>query len=312
MADVTNSTPSYLGGDDNVLSGCLCYLGGSDSISGSQSGYVDGSSSELSGCPSYLCGSNNETSSQPCHLSGLSDIIDNISGYVHGEDNGLSSFAAYLLGSTDETSSQTAYTVGSIFDTTIAYLSGNLFVKDSQSAFIPGLSGNVTGEQFSYCFGIQRYSVDAYLIGVYPGGGDYMPTVDYIWLKTSDLSLSKKFKVIAQDYDDGTLEKSEEVNKTIGGGIDHSVGAVYKTWSPIIRVRHTETETDYGDKDDLEYFYELNNPNGTPSNDITFIDHHSTEYTVHTVGKLSKNAMGCQLDGECAWFLYRLQFMRVQ
>lgn len=137
---------------------------------------------------------------------------------------------------------------------------------------------------------------------------------DYIWLKTSDggATKSKKFKVLTQDYDDGTLEKAEEVNKTIGGGIDHSVGAVYKTWAPIIRVRHTETEADYGNVADLEYFFSLNNPNGIPSNDITFIDHHQTTYIVHLVGKLTKNLLSCEIEGTEAWYLYKLNFMRVQ
>jgi hypothetical protein len=141
-----------------------------------------------------------------------------------------------------------------------------------------------------------------------------MAQVDYIWLKTSDggATRSKKFRVLQQDYDDGTLEKAEDVQKTIGGGIDNPVGAVYKTWSMIIRVRHTETEVDYGNVEDLEYFWKLNNPNGTPSNDITFIDHHQVEYTVQTVGKLTKNLMGCQVEGECAWYLYKLQLMRIQ
>ena len=139
-----------------------------------------------------------------------------------------------------------------------------------------------------------------------------MATTDYITFETSDEEVEKKFRVLLQDYDDGTEEKAEEVKRTIGGGIDHSVGAIYKTWSMIIRVREEETEDGYGDRDDLVYFYSLNNPNGTPSNDITFTDHHGEEHIVHTVGSLSKDIMGCELEGPDAWYLYRLNLLRVQ
>lgn len=138
--------------------------------------------------------------------------------------------------------------------------------------------------------------------------------VDYIWLKTSDsgTTLSKKFRVIAQDYDDGTLERGGDADITIGGGLSYSMGAIYKTWSTTIKVRHTETETDYGDIWDLEYFYDLNNPNGTPSMDITFIDHHEVTYTVRLVGKMSKSLLSCVITGSCAWFIYKLNLMRIQ
>lgn len=137
---------------------------------------------------------------------------------------------------------------------------------------------------------------------------------DFIWLKTSDagITLSKKFRVIAPDYDDGTIERSEDFNKTIGGGFDQSVGAIYKRWGMVIRVRHTEPLVDYGDMDDLVFFYSLNNPNGNPSNKLTLIDHHETEYQVYTSGNLTKSLMGCQIEGECAWYIYGLEFIKVQ
>ena len=204
---------------------------------------------------------------------------------------------AYLLGGSSSSS-----------DTSV-YLSGSVLISDSQSAYIVGPAETVNKSVSAYCSGMTRSSIHAYI-----GEGLEMAQVDYIWLKTSDsgATLSKKFRVLQQDYDDGTLEKAENINRTIGGGVDHSVGGVYMTWSMVIRVRHTETETDYGNKDDLEYLWGLNNPNGTPSNDITFIDHHQVQYTVHTVGKLTKNLLGCQVEGECAWYLYKIKLMRVQ
>jgi hypothetical protein len=196
----------------------------------------------------------------------------------------------------------------SVNDNSPSYLKGNEEPKSSQSAYVCKMANNTFVRLFGYCCGMIRNTTNVYL------EGEPMAQVDYIWLKTSDggATKSKKFRVIQSDYDDGTLEKAEDLKKTIGGGIDHSVGEVYVTWSMVIRVRHEEPEADYGNKEDIEYFYSLNNPNGTPSNDITFIDHHQVEYTVHTVGKLTKNLLGTQIEGECAWYLYKLQLIRVQ
>lgn len=243
----------------------------------------------------------------------MADVSTSISSYSDGQDNGLSNADAYTRGQDSNLSNVSIYAEGNLFSSgdQPAYTKGNVFLKDNQLAFITGLTSGITSKCFAYLIGITTNSISAYLEGEQ---GEEMAQVDYIWFKTSDggATLSKKFKVVQPDYDDGTLEKAEDVKKTIGGGVDHSVGAIYKTWSPVIRVRHTETETDFGDLEDLEYFWSLNNPNATPSNDITFVDHHQTEYTIHFVGKLTKSLLGSQVEGECAWYLYKVNMMRVQ
>lgn len=239
----------------------------------------------------------------------MADGRTSVSAYAYGVVR--SSVHAYLRASISlNFFKKSAYLLGGIHvnNSIPVYMYGYEVTRSSLSAYISPQRVEVKDSIFAYTYGTIRSNISAYC------GGVEMAQVDHIWFKTSDngATLSKKFRVLQQDYDDGTLEKTESVNKTIGGGIDHSVGAIYKTWSMIVKVRHTETETDYGDKDDLEYFYSLNNPGGTPSNDITFIDHHQVTYTVHTVGKLTKNLLGCQVEGECAWYLYKLQLLRVQ
>lgn len=225
--------------------------------------------------------------------------------YLHG---GISNYTTgFLHGGMIIVNHTAGFLHGGISSHTAAFLETKEPANSSISAYICQLSGDICSLAKTYCNGILRNSINIYIEGV-------IMARDYIWLKTSDngVTKSKKFKVLTQDYDDGTLEKAEEINKTIGGGIDHSVGAVYKTWAPIIRVRHTETEADYGNVADLEYFFSLNNPNGIPSNDITFIDHHQSEYVIHLVGKLTKNLLSCEIEGTEAWYLYKLNFMRVQ
>lgn len=256
----------------------------------------------------------------------MADISSSLSASLDGIGIGSSSVPAYTnFQAGYANGSNTAYTRGGIniyWIRAFSYLNGAIQVRSNQQAFLTTKTlittsvkayvnkpaSNIFYRIGSFCQGILRSNIPSYM------EGDLMAQVDYIWFKTSDdgATRSKKFRVLQQDYDDGTLEKAEDLKKTIGGGVDHSVGEVYKTWSMIIKVRDEETELDYGDKEDLEYFWGLNNPMGVPSNDITFIDHHQVEYTVHTVGKLTKNLLGTQIQGECAWYLYKMQLIRVQ
>lgn len=138
-----------------------------------------------------------------------------------------------------------------------------------------------------------------------------MTEYNHIWLNNSTTTLHKKFRVVAQGYDDGTPEKAESLERTIGGGLNLSVGAIYTTWSPIIRVRHTETETDYGTLDELMTFYSYINPNGTPTNKLTFTDHHGVDHSVYIVGSFKKAIMGFHIEGDQAWYTVALRFIEV-
>ena len=134
----------------------------------------------------------------------------------------------------------------------------------------------------------------------------------YIILTNSDDSLSKYFRVIAQGYDDGSLAKTSSVNKTIGGGVDVSMGDVYTTWNPVIRVRHTEPESGYGTLDNLQTFYGYNDPGGTPTNVITFTDNHGVEHDVYMVGDFKKQYIGAKIEGDQAWVFVKLTLVEKQ
>lgn len=137
----------------------------------------------------------------------------------------------------------------------------------------------------------------------------------YIVLESSDSSLSKYFRVAGGpegDYNDGMLTKSQEVNKTIGGGIDASVGAVYRTWNPTIMIRHEEDVSGYGDLEDLETFYSYNDPGGTPTNVITFTDHHAgAGVDIIMLGDFVKQTLGVSIEGLNAWFYIKLELHEV-
>jgi len=138
-----------------------------------------------------------------------------------------------------------------------------------------------------------------------------MAEVPFIWLMTSDSSVQLMFRVVQAGYNDGMLEKAESLDRTIGGGIDHSMGGIYRSWNPVIKVRQSESVTDYGDLDDLVYFYNLNNPGGTPSNIISFVDHHQISYYVRIHGTFAKSLLGVMTEGVNAWSIVQLNLLEV-
>jgi hypothetical protein len=310
LGSISENAPAYSAGKDTALDSSIIYLHGQDNVLNNTPSHSHGLDTDLSSTEGYLRGGINQSSSESGYLAGISTGSSDVSAYADCQPGYIDgSTPTYSYGVHQASSDILAYSYGVERSYNKAYANGNLFEKDSQSAFVNGLTAAISGAIHVYIpEPVLRSSIHTTFGGIAVAG------TDYIWFKTSDagVTLSKKFRFIAENYDDGTLEKAEKINKTIGGGLDHSVGGIYKTWSPIVKVRHEETETDFGNRDDLEYFWSLNDPNGTPSNDITFIDHHQTEYIVHMVGKMTKNLLGTQVDGYCAWYLYKINLMRVQ
>lgn len=252
-----------------------------------------------SGSSAFTKGGVVASASQDAYVIGLSNTTTSKHAYTDGWNTAISSQDACIVGAQLWYVRAWAYLAGGgvVSDDTPIFLKGGTYTTDSINAYLES-EGDLTTSIPAYISGLLRTSTDAYL------EGDPM-AYDYIWLKTDDAgaTLSKKFRVIAEGYDDGNLSKSQSMSKTIGGGIDASVGAVYKSWYPLIKVRHTETESDYGDLSDLETFYSYNDPGGTPSNRITFIDHHGTSYTVLLVGELRKQYIGAMIEGTDAWVI---------
>lgn len=138
-----------------------------------------------------------------------------------------------------------------------------------------------------------------------------MTAYAYIILNNSNSSLTKRFRVVADGYDNGTPKKQQSLRQTVGGGIDVSQGAILRTWSPVFRVRHTEPVSDYGTLGNLETFFGYINPNGTPTDKITFTDNHGTARTVIMVGDLRKSLLSATIEGSTAWYLVRVTLQEV-
>lgn len=97
-------------------------------------------------------------------------------------------------------------------------------------------------------------------------------------------------------------DKTGEINKTAGGGIDYAIGDIYEMFEYIIWLRDTEDEGTYGDRAELERIYALNNPNGTPSNVITLKDHFENEHDCYMVGQQVPQPLSTIISGLYAWF----------
>lgn len=224
----------------------------------------------------------------------------------------LSSSPAYTHGLTSTLASKFGFTSGAQanLDNVPSFLSGNALVVDNTPAYLDG-DQSLTSSVYAFLSGYVTSSTPGYMEGTQIPGGQQVAEYDYIWLKTDDggATISAKFRVIAQGYDDGELEKAEDIKRTIGGGLDVSVGAVYKSWNPIIKVRASELVSQYGDLNDLVTLYNLNDPGGTPSNVIDFVDHHGATYQVYIVGTFRKSLMGARIEGSEAWSMVKIKLV---
>jgi hypothetical protein len=130
----------------------------------------------------------------------------------------------------------------------------------------------------------------------------------YFTLETSDVQISKRFRVIYGGYAH-VLEKAQTVDRTVEGIPDIQVGSIQEKYSFAVRVRETEEDYDYGTEEDLRDFFSLNNPLSTPSNHITMIDHFGDEKTVVMLGDYSAQVQGIMIVGTEAWYIVNCSFL---
>lgn len=320
---VSDSSPAYLKGgvidDRYVLHAYLlgedqqvpAFLWGSIDIEDSQSAYTVGGLS--SSTPAFTQG-DAWRSYAHAYMEGVAQIpsVDNQPAFLWGGVLVTGNVPGYLLGNGVLRDSQPAFAraEGYPVDSQPAYLSGVVLVSDSVSCFVSGLVADIRSSIHAFMGNpVYRTSIHAFCDGLWVPGVSDMANA-YITLTTSDASLSKRFRVLAEGYSDGNLSKAQQVERTIGGGLDVSHGAVFKQWSMVIRVKHTETDSNYGTLAELETFYKLNKPNATRSPAVTLVDHHNDTYTVILLGELQKNILGCQVEGTDAHFLVKLSMMQ--
>jgi hypothetical protein len=125
-----------------------------------------------------------------------------------------------------------------------------------------------------------------------------------LWTATS--SLGGKFGVVRDGYNE-IIRKRSTVEETMDGGLDVQVGGIHKVYNLIIRVRHTEPDAGYGTRQDLQDLYELNNPQAAASNLLWYTNHHGTVEQVYMVGDFQGSLLGCEIEGNTAWWDVQVQ-----
>jgi hypothetical protein len=130
-------------------------------------------------------------------------------------------------------------------------------------------------------------------------------TKDYIVIADSIPIRMKRFRVIQGGWKP-TLSKRQTFNETIDGGLDASIGSIYKSIQYIFRLSEIENDPNYGTKGDLEYFFSLNDPSpaiGFPSNLITITDNYEVTTHGYFVGNLTPEPLTTIISGVYAWFM---------
>jgi hypothetical protein len=270
-------------------------LGAGYVVSDTKSAFVKGSTSGASTKSAFVAGGINTTSTKSAYVLGGIDVQSTKSAFVSGIGRPVSVKSAYIMGGYWLSSVKSAYIRGrdSLVSVKSAYIFGGSWATNSKPAFVKGL-GVATSTKSAFVFGYTT-----------AGAGDVITLIN------STGSVVAWFRVIAEGYGDGTLLRNETLRRNIHGGIDHFLGDVYKVWEMTIKVRHTENDIGYGDLADLETLYSYNNPNGTPSDVITFIDHHGSSRSVKFVGNMEKSLICMKVEGTTAWFIYRLTLLEV-
>jgi hypothetical protein len=128
-----------------------------------------------------------------------------------------------------------------------------------------------------------------------------MSNLPYFTLQTDTPgSTPLKFGVLLQGYEQ-IIEKKQNVQETIDGGLDVSYGGIYEQHTYVIRIREQENRPGYGSKADLEALYRLNNPNAVPSPLFVLVDHFEKAHNVIMVGSFAPSPVGIMITGDQSW-----------
>lgn len=129
---------------------------------------------------------------------------------------------------------------------------------------------------------------------------------DYWTLASSNSSISGRVRVLVDGYS-RKINKKQSFDTLADGTDDVCFGSLQKTYTIFIRVRHTE-ESGYLTLANIEALYSLNNPNGTPSVEISATDNVGTVMTGYLIGEFSESLLSAVITGYNAWYIIALSF----
>lgn len=137
-----------------------------------------------------------------------------------------------------------------------------------------------------------------------------MAVNEYITICTSGSELSKKFYAILNGYTE-INQKAQTVEDNIEGNPLITNGGIRYMINYVLKLSAEMADPEFGVKDDIITMYRLNDPNGTPSDVLTLIDHYGTRRTVKFTGSLEMNPLTTMIDGEDSYFYTPIRFIEV-
>lgn len=305
-----DTTPCYLYGMNGLSDSQNAYLKGLDSDNSAQSAFTRGRDSSTTSTGSFTNGVLGSSSSQIAFLDGGSDTaitssnaflkggivsVDNQIAYLSGLSSAINIKHGFLKGSSGSQSNKSAFLSGSLGSnsSTKAFLSGRASTSSSKPAYlIAGTQTSSSKKAYTSGIGIVQSSQKAYISGFISrihafleGAGQ---TRNYIWLRDS-LGFEKQFKVVNTNIDNKNLDKAVRLQYTTEGVVDVSVSEERKTWTLTLRMKREDTT--WGDLEDLEHFYSLNDPQGSPTNVLVFTDNNQNNYNVYLIQPNTKQYM---------------------
>lgn len=137
-----------------------------------------------------------------------------------------------------------------------------------------------------------------------------MATNEYITLCTSGSEINKKYYAILNGYTE-RHKRAQTIETNIEGVPLITNGGIYIAFDYVLKLSHTMLDTSFGTKDDLINLFDLNNPNASPSDVITLIDHYSVSHLVKFVGDLELNPLTVVIEGEDSYFYTPIRLIEV-
>jgi len=130
---------------------------------------------------------------------------------------------------------------------------------------------------------------------------------------TDSSSNAYRFRVARDGYAP-TWSKTGQVQVTVTGKVDYQVGPVLRSWQLDLLVAGSSDPagSDYGDMADLRTFYQLNDPDGTPTNVLTLTDHYGNTHSVYMIEDMIERPITPHIDGACSWFRVTVSFTKTE
>ena len=136
-----------------------------------------------------------------------------------------------------------------------------------------------------------------------------MATYPYIILADSEAGIVKRWRVVKMST---PRTRTDSMKITAGGQVDIASGVIMRYFMYTLKIPASTADSNYGILSDLEYLFDLTNPNGTPSTLLTLVDHYGVTHYVKFKADVAPEPLTTQLEGVNAWHYVQVNLIRVQ